>query len=73
VGIEISPGVSAMLWWLLPAIAPVVAWYLISKRSKADPNADISEGIDELRRFQKAVAKPTVRQSPSDDENQAGE
>lgn len=59
--LELSPGVSAMLWWLLPAGAPLVAWLVISRRSKANPNADISSGIDELRRFQRTVAKQTPK------------
>lgn len=65
-GFELSPAISAMLWWLLPAGAPVVAWWIISRRSKADPNSDITGGVNELRRFQRSLAqtqKPTERKS----------
>lgn len=66
--LELSPGASAMLWWLLPALAPAIAWLVISRRSKANPNSDISSGIDELRRFQKAVAEPAPRDPKQDQE-----
>lgn len=57
-----------MLWWLLPALAPLVAWLVISRRSKANPNADIGSGIDELRRFQRAVAQTETKAPKQDQE-----
>ncbi|MEY4348511.1 MAG: hypothetical protein RIS43_930 [Actinomycetota bacterium] len=57
------PGSSALLWLLLPVFATIgAAWYL-ARRAKANPNADISAGVNELDRFQRALAtvKPPAK------------
>lgn len=49
-------GTTIFLWLLLPALAPVVAWLVLARRSRANPNADIAQGVDDLRRFRNTLS-----------------
>lgn len=49
-------GASALIWLLIPIAATIgAAWYL-SRRSKANPNADIAAGVNELNQFRQALS-----------------
>jgi len=63
-------GISALLWWLLPLLAAVGAWYLQHRRAKIDPNADIAAGVNELNRFRKVLGEtnPPAQAQPDDSE-----
>jgi hypothetical protein len=51
-----SPGLSAVLWLLIPVSAPIAAWIYFVRRAKADPNANIEAGVNELNSFRAALA-----------------
>lgn len=49
-------GLSALLWLLIPISAPIAAWVFYSRRAKADPNANIEAGVNELDQFRRTLA-----------------
>lgn len=61
---------SAILWLLLPLLAPVIAWVIIHRRSRANPNADIKAGVGELEAFRRSLAStnPDPKRESADHE-----
>jgi hypothetical protein len=51
-------GLSVLLWLLFPIVVTTISWYLLRRRARQNPNADISAGVTELDRF-----RDTLRQT----------
>lgn len=66
-----SPGLTAVLWLLLPISAPIAAWYIYARRAKADPNANIEAGVTELSRFRQALASTNPTDASPADHSEA--
>ncbi len=64
-------GASALLWLLIPLFATIGAVWYLARREKANPNADIAAGVNELDRFRKSLAttQPAVKKTPPADGN----
>jgi hypothetical protein len=48
-------GVSVLLWLLFPIVVTTLSWYLLRRRARQNPNADISAGVSELDRFRDSL------------------
>ena len=68
--LEISAGLSAALWLSVPVLAPIVAWVLHVRKTKADPNSDIAEGVTQMRKMREALAPRPAQPSAGDDDQQ---
>ena len=66
--LEISAGLSAALWLAVPVLAPIVAWVLHVRKTKADPNSDIAEGVTQMRKLRQALAPRPTNAAPGDDD-----
>ena len=60
-------GASALIWLLIPIAATIGATWYLSRRAKANPNADIAAGVNELNQFRQALANTNPREKKSPD------
>ena len=61
--------VSALLWWLIPIGATVLAVLYVTYRSRPDKPADAHDGMERLRRMQDAMERPMPQHDPNQDED----
>lgn len=57
-------GVSALLWWLIPIGATVLAVAWAMYRARPERPTEAIEGMEHLRRMQMAMERPLPQQAP---------
>lgn len=50
-------GAGVLLWLLIPVLGTTAAWYLLRRRARQDPNADIAAGVSELESFRRTLRR----------------
>ena len=60
--------VSALLWWLIPIGATVLAVAWAMYRARPERPTEAIEGMEHLRRMQMAMERPLPQQAPVDKE-----
>ncbi len=54
----------AMVWWLIPLVATVVAIAWVTWLNRPRPPADTHDSLQEHERFKQAMSKQTPKQPP---------
>ncbi|MFZ0325204.1 MAG: hypothetical protein WAN48_13875 [Actinomycetes bacterium] len=60
----------AMVWWLIPLAATVIAVAWVSWLNRARPPADTHDSLEEHERFKQAMAKQTRKSHEQHPESQ---